>query len=177
LIFTTFDLANKLTYCEIDNKIKNFSNYLLVKTILNFDAQQELSRRFQKEWKSINTKNFYNMLSKHLLASLLDESIKRWRIDEFTTKLFNVLEKTTKKSTSWAKSYEIIKYKWSKNCTQAIKKAKRLRQQCRTLIDWTKYVKTCDKKGKILRKHKRVEFRLAMQELKDSNKKLFKNAK
>jgi len=40
------------------------------------------------------------MLNKHLLASLLNESIKRRRINEFTTKLFNALEKMMKKSTS-----------------------------------------------------------------------------
>jgi len=40
------------------------------------------------------------MLNKHLLASLLNELIKRQRINEFTTKLFDALEKTTKKFTS-----------------------------------------------------------------------------
>jgi len=48
----------------------------------------------------MNTKKFYNMLSKHLLASLSNESIKRRRINKFTTKLFDALEKTTKKFTS-----------------------------------------------------------------------------
>jgi len=39
------------------------------------------------------------MLDKHLLASLLNESIKRQRINKFTTKLFNALKKMTKKFT------------------------------------------------------------------------------
>ncbi len=49
LIFITISLVNKLIYCKINNKIKNFSNYVLVKTILNFDLQQELSRRFRRK--------------------------------------------------------------------------------------------------------------------------------
>ncbi len=37
------------------------------------------------------------MLSRYLLVSLLNKSIKYRRINKFTTKLFNILKKTTKK--------------------------------------------------------------------------------
>jgi len=75
------------------------------------------------------------MLGRHLSAPLSDEPMKRRRIDEFTTKLFDALEKATEESTPWAKPHEIAKYEWSKDCTQAIKEARRLRRQCRTPID------------------------------------------
>jgi len=49
LTFTTIGLANKLTYCGIDDEIENSSNHLLVRTILDFDAQQEPPRRPRRE--------------------------------------------------------------------------------------------------------------------------------
>jgi len=48
----------------------------------------------------MNIKKFHNVLDKHLLESLSNELIRRQRINEFTTKLFDALKKTTKKSIS-----------------------------------------------------------------------------
>ncbi len=36
LIFTTDDIMNQLIQCEINEEMKNFSNHLLIQTIIDF---------------------------------------------------------------------------------------------------------------------------------------------
>lgn len=95
----------------------------------------------------------------------------------YITKLLNALEKETEASTLWAKPHELAKSAWTDECTQLVKEAGRLRRGCRTPADWKAYIRACDRKGKVLRRHKREEFRRAMQESETTSKKLFHSAK
>jgi len=41
LIFTTDDIMNQLIQCEINEEMKNFSDHLLIQTIINFRVCKE----------------------------------------------------------------------------------------------------------------------------------------
>lgn len=101
----------------------------------------------------------------------------RQRIDEYTMQLLNALETATEEFISWAKPHQMAKAGWTEECTQIVKETRRLRRGCRTSEEWVAYVRACDHKGKVLRKHKRNEFRRAMQASEESSKRLFNNAK
>ena len=71
----------------------------------------------------------------------------------------------------------MIKAAWTEECTQMIKETKRLCRECRTSANWKAYIKVCDRKEKILRKHKRNKFRTIMQISETISKNLFDKTK
>ena len=71
----------------------------------------------------------------------------------------------------------MVKVGWTAECTKIVKEVRRLRRRCRTADDWAEYVKACDKKGKVIRKQKRDEFRKVMQESEQTPKRLFEATK
>jgi len=52
-----------------------------------------------------------------------------------------------------------------------------IRRNCRIVNNWTKYIKACDKKNKIIKKQKYEKYCKIMQNAKQFLKKLFKVAK
>jgi len=45
LIFTTNDIMNRLIQCEINEEMKNFSDHLLIQTIIDFRVCKESARK------------------------------------------------------------------------------------------------------------------------------------
>ena len=95
LSFITDDVADRLIYCEINNEVKNAFDYLSMRTVINLRAQKESQRHSRRNWKKMNMKKFDNVLKNHLSKSLLKAQIDRQRIDEYITKILNILKKTT----------------------------------------------------------------------------------
>ncbi len=157
--------------------MKNFSNYLLIKTIINLRVCKESARKSRCNWKTINEEKFINILRKQMLKLLLNHEIRRSCINEYTKQLLNALKKIIKIFTFWARSYEIIKVEWTKKCTKIIKSMWWMRKSCQIINDWTKYIQACDKKSKIIRKQKRSEYQEIMQNVEQFSKELFKTVK
>ena len=177
LIFTSNDITNRLIRCEINENMKNSSNHLFIQTIIDLKTQNESTSKSRKNWKIMNKEKFVNTFMRQISKSLFNRETNRWRINEYIAKIFETLKKTIEIFTSWVKFNEMIKIEWIVECTKIIKKIRRLRRRCRIVDDWAKYIKTCDKKEKIIRKHKRDEFRKIMQKSKHISKNLFEIAK
>ncbi len=64
LIFTTDDIMNQLIWCEINEEMKNFSDHLLIQTIINFRVCKESARKSRCNWKIMNEEKFINILKK-----------------------------------------------------------------------------------------------------------------
>jgi len=62
LIFTTDDIMNQLIQCKIDEEMKNFSDHLLIQTIINFKVYEESARKSRRNWKIMNEEKFINTL-------------------------------------------------------------------------------------------------------------------
>lgn len=177
LVFTTDGITNRLTKCGIDEEVENSSDHLSVQTIIDLGACEEPARGPRRHWKATDDKKFSEMLQERLPEPLPDHAVGRQRIDEFTSELLEALEQAVEVSTPWARPHEIAKAGWTKECTEAIKRVRRMRRRCRTANDWTEYVKACDQKGKIIKKQKREEYRNAMKDAEQSSKRLFGAAK
>ena len=87
------------------------------------------------------------------------------------------MKETTKQFTLWTKSHEKAKSKWFRKCINIIKKIKRLKRECRIFCEWQTYVKICDRKDKIIKQHKKDNFKTIMQISKSFSKQLFEIAK
>ncbi len=158
MIFTTDDIMNRLIWCEINEEMKNFSDHLLIQTIIDFRVCKESARKSRCNWKIMNEEKFINILKEQISKSLLNHETKRWCIDEYTKQLLNALKKIIEIFTFWARSHEIIKAEWTKKCMKIIKSVWRMRKSCRIINDWTEYIWAYDKKSKIIRKQKRSEY-------------------
>ena len=139
-IFTTDDIMNQLIQCKINKKMKNFSNHLLIQTIINFKVCKKSARKSCCNWKTINKEKFINTLKEQMLKLLLNHKIRRWCINEYTKQLLNALKKIIKIFTFWARSYKMIKAEWMKKCTKIIKSMQWMRKSCQIINDWTKYI-------------------------------------
>lgn len=159
LSFTTGGITNRLIYCEIDEKVENLLDYLSIRTVLDLRPWKKSTCRLRRNWKAMDKEKFDNILRELLPESLSSNTIERDSINEYTSTLIRVLEEAIEESTSWTRPHERAKLEWTQECTDVIKKTRRLRRQCCTSRDWEEYVRACDRKGKILKRHKRDEFR------------------
>ncbi len=152
LIFTTDDIMNQLIWCEINKKMKNFSDHLLIQTIIDFRVCKESARKSRCNWKIMNKEKFINTLKEQMLKSLLNHEMRRWCIDEYIKQLLDALKKIIKIFTLWMRSHKMIKAEWTKKCIKIIKSMQRMRRSCQIINDWTKYIQAYNKKSKIIRK-------------------------
>ncbi len=121
LIFTTNDIMNWLIQCEIDEEMKNFSNHLLIQTIIDFRVCEKSARKSRCNWKTMNEEKFINILKEQMLKSLLNHEMKHQCINEYIKQLLNALKKIIEIFTFWARSHKMIKAEWMKKCTKIIK--------------------------------------------------------
>ncbi len=106
----------------------------------------------------MNEEKFINTLKEQMSESLLNQKMRRQRINEYTKQLLNALREIIEIFTFWAKSYEMIKAEWMKKCTKIVKNVQWMKRDCQIINDWVKYIQACDKKSKIIRKQKRSEY-------------------
>jgi hypothetical protein len=64
--------------------------------MLNSRTQKKFWRRFKRNWKAINLKEFNSILKILLFKSILNNLIKRYDINKYTTKLLDALKKIIK---------------------------------------------------------------------------------
>ncbi len=177
LIFTTDDIMNQLIQCEINEEMKNFSDHLLIQTIIDFRICKESARKSCCNWKTMNEEKFLNILKEQMLKSLLNHEMRCQYINEYTKQLLNALKKIIEIFTFWARSHKMIKAEWTKKCIKIIKSVQWIRKSCWIINDWTKYIQACDKKSKIIRKQKCSEYWEIMQNVEQFLRELFKTAK
>ena len=180
LFFTINALINKLIKCEINQLIKFFFDYLFIETCVKFRLVEQLARRSRRDWKFMNLEKFEQYFETHLSKSLSKTKSERQRINEYIESLLKNIERTVKNFTSWTKIYDKSRKFWSKECKQAIRKTRHKRRvyiKDSTMYNWTKYLHICDKKDKIIKKHKKNDYRKIMRFVDESNKKLYAIAK
>ncbi len=163
LIFTTDDIMNQLIWCKINEEMKNFSDHLLIQTIIDLRVCKESARKSRCNWKIMNKEKFINILREQMLKSLSNHEMKHQCINEYIKQLLDALKKIIKILTFWARSHEMIKAEWTKKCMKIIKSMQWMRKSCWIVDDWTKYIQACDKKSKIIRKQKCSEYQEIMQ--------------
>ncbi len=163
LIFTTDDIMNQLIWCKINEEMKNFSDHLLIQTIIDLRFCKESARKSRCNWKTMNEKKFINILREQMLKSLSNHEMKHQCINKYIKQLLDALKKIIKILTFWARSHEMIKAEWTKKCMKIIKSMQWMRKSCWIVDDWTKYIQECDKKSKIIRKQKCSEYQEIMQ--------------
>ncbi len=71
------NIMNQLIQCKIDEKMKNFSNHLLIQTIIDFKVCKKSARKSCYNWKIINEEKFFNILKEQMSKLLLNHKMRR----------------------------------------------------------------------------------------------------
>ncbi len=75
---------NWLIWCEINKEMKNFSDHLLIQTIMNLRVCEKSARKSRHNWKIMNEEKFINISKEQMLKSLLNHEMRCQCIDEYT---------------------------------------------------------------------------------------------
>ena len=81
LFFTTNVLINKSIKCDINRSIKNLFNHLFVETCVKRRLVEKLTRRFRRDWKSMNIEKFEQYFETYLSKLLSKVKSERQRIN------------------------------------------------------------------------------------------------
>ena len=84
LIFTTENITNRLIQCKINEEMKNFSDHLLIQTVIDLKVYKESARRLRCNWKTMNEEKFINTLREQMSELLSNQKMKHQRINEYT---------------------------------------------------------------------------------------------
>jgi hypothetical protein len=168
LTFMTNYLTDRLEHCMFKTYMRQFLDHIsiftriLLDTISNF--VQFVKRRAWKlldmtklkkiEKMTSSFKSFDNVIE-------IDDCVKE--IQEFLQKIVNVF-------VFWAHFSRYVKSFWIKKCDEITKKTRRLRRiwsATHEQHNWTNYMKSNDRKQKIIQKIKKLSFRQKMKKIID----------
>ena len=155
-------------------------SHMFVETCVKLRLVEKSTRRSRRDWKSMNLEKFEQYFKTQLSKSLSKAKSERQIIDEYIESLLTIIERTMKNFIAWAKICDKSREFWSKECRQVVLKTRRKRRtymRDSTMYNWTKYLHVCDKKDKIIKRHKRDDYREIIRLVDESNKRLYAIAK
>lgn len=181
LIFLTDSLLNQLTGCRIASELEQGSDHLPVSTEWEWQTAPELhSVRRRRAWKEIDQKKFLDSLDRTSAPLYSLPLYNREEINRYTDALTNSIKQAINESTPWLRPSSFSKSYWTAECSEAIKLSRRLRRRynaARTEQAWEAFTRARNKKGNVIAKAKRTEFRQRMREAGESQEKLWRTAK
>jgi hypothetical protein len=141
------------------NMSQSFDHISIFTRILS-KVDSNLIRIVKKRvWKLLNMIKLRKTKKKVFLIRSSSNIIE---IDEYVKKIQNFMQTMIEEFVSWAMFNRYAKSFWNKNCDEITKKTKRLRHICfatHKQHDWSNYMKSIDRKHKIINKIKRLNFR------------------
>ena len=100
LFFAVQKIVDRLISCEIIHEMKNSFDHLFIDTVFDLKTQKKSKRRFKRNWKILNKKKFNDVIQNHLSKSLSNTLTNRQRINNYITKLLQILKEAAKQFTS-----------------------------------------------------------------------------
>jgi hypothetical protein len=156
--FMTTHLIDRLKYYTTRSDLNQSSNHVSISIRILCEIESNSSRIFRRTWKSIDLKKIKKAEKN---ASTLSRSSSIREIDEYVCEVQKFLQSMMKKIVLWAIFNRYAKFFWIKKCDDAIKNIRRFKRRwsfIQNLNDWSKYMKTNDRKQKIIQKIKRINF-------------------
>ncbi len=177
LTFMTTHLIDKLEHCTTRSDLNQSSNHISISIRILCEIESNSSRISRRAWKSIDLKKIKEAEKN---ASTLSRSSSTREIDEYVCEVQKFLQSMMKKIVFWAILSRYAKFFWIKECDDAVRNIRRLRRRwsfTQNLNDWSKYMKTNDRKQKIIQKVKRINFRQEIEKTIDISTSLWRLAK
>ena len=142
LSFISSQLTGRVIECRLVPELENSSDHLSITVSLMLNTPAAHASRPRRNWKVTDERKLERVLLQRLPPPLTREKHTREAINEYANTLLTAIELAVDESTPWAESCPRSKAYWSKECSGAVKYARRLRRiYTRTHIreDWEKY--------------------------------------
>ncbi len=175
--FMTIHLIDKLKHCTTRSDLSQSSNHISISIRIFCEIESNSSRISRRAWKSIDLKKIKKTEKN---ASTSSRSSSTREIDEYVCEVQKFLQSMMKKIVFWAIFNRYAKFFWIKECDDAIRNIRRFKRRwsfIQNLNDWSKYIKTNNRKQKIIQKVKRINFRQKIEKTIDILTSLWRLAK
>jgi len=168
LVFTTAVLEQQVVRCGVEMKVDQSSDHLPICTEFEWERMGKTKEsKSRRAWKSMNIEKFSESLN-HRTEHLEDRPLTtRAEINQLTYELIKDIKSAVEDSTPWARPSEWSKSYWTAECQEAVKQTRAARRrftQDPSAESWEEFVQERNRKGKILGKAKRDDFRNVMQD-------------
>ena len=133
------------------------SDHIPISTRILLGSEQ-LTKVKRRAWKLLNMEKVREAESN---APPVTHPRSTAEIDQYAQKIQEFLQKIITASTPWARPSEYAKPFWNEECNRATRETRKLRRfwsSSRHLDDWKAYMKSNDKKQKIIQKAKTLSF-------------------
>jgi hypothetical protein len=154
----TSHLIDRLKHCTTRFDLNQSSNHMSISTCILCEIESNSSWISRRTWKLIDLKKIKEAEKN---ASTLSRSSTTREIDEYVCEIQKFWQSMMKKIVFWAIFSRYVKFFWIKECDGAVKNIRRFKHRwsfIQNLNDWSKHMKTNDRKQKIILKVKKNQF-------------------
>ena len=158
LVFMSEFLTERLEHCMSRPEMNQSSDHIPISTRILLGSEQ-LTQVKRRAWKLLNMEKLREAESN---APPVTHPRSAEEIDQYAQTIQEYLQKIIAASVPWARPSEYAKPFWNEECNRAIRETRKLRRSwssSRHMDDWKAYMKSNDKKQKIIRKAKMLSFR------------------
>ncbi len=167
LVFMTQALISQVHKCRIASELEHGSDHLPVSTELEWQTAPDARPiRKRRAWKKLDQSKFFREFDDFADTFASLSLSDREEIDGYVARLSQAISNSIEASTPWLSPSEFSKAYWTPECAKAIKTSRRLRRaynESRTTNAWKAFTKARNKKGNVIAKAKRAEFREHMR--------------
>ena len=154
LVFMSEFLTERLEHCMSRPEMNQSSDHIPISTRILLGSEQ-LTKVKRRAWKLLNMEKLREAESN---APSVTHPRSAEEIDQYAQTIQEYLQKIIAASVPWARPSEYAKPFWNEECNRATRETRKLRHSwssSRHLDDWKAYMKSNDKKQKIIQKQKR----------------------
>ena len=158
LVFMSEFLAERLEHFMSRPEMIQSSDHIPISTRILLGSEQ-LTNLKRRAWKLLNMEKLREAESN---APPVIHPRSTAEIDQYAQTIQEFLQKIITASVPWARPSEYAKPFWNEECNRATRETRKLRRfwsSSRHLDDWKAYMKSNDKKQKIIQKAKTLSFR------------------
>jgi len=167
LIFATEALQDSILSCDVAHGLEQSSDHLPISTEFEWDnAPIPQAKRQRRAWKKLDETKFMNSFSESAETLTALPLTTHEDTNNYAEALTHAINVAIEASTPWSRLSEHSKSFWTPECEQAVKTTRHLRRvytRERTEEAWEAYTKEKNRKGKVLAKARRTDFRQAMR--------------
>jgi hypothetical protein len=181
LVWMSSKLLEGMVQCRVARELEQSSDHLPIVTWIEIeDAIETHAKRERRAWKKTNWEKFDKALEEGLNPLRQSQIDTKDQIYQYVDSATQAINEAIASSTPWAKTTEFSKTWWTSECRKAVndaRKARRAYTKYQTTEAWEEYVHTKNRKGKIIAKAKRDDFRQHMHQAGQSQEGLWRIAR
>ena len=169
-------LANRLEHCKSRPELDQSSDHIPISTRIYLKSEPQKSTK-RRAWKLVDLEKLKEF---EQYAPKPANPHTPIQIDEYIASIQKFLQQAIDAAVPWARPSQYAKPFWTDACNEATKNTRKLRRtwsSTRDPLDWSAYMKSNDKKQKIIQKAKRLNFCQEISKTTESPQGLWKLAK